>query len=504
MIKYSRYLLSNIFHKKAIYVIPFVLFVIFNLLLFIQIMFANNQGLAFINSLSTFDKFYPFIFMGIFSSLIVVYAFKDTELDGSDLLILSKPISRRKMILSKFLVTYFMLVVYAVVTGIDFTLMSLMDSVALKNDQLASIRFGFSLSIGALIVSFVVVSIIIIISTFFGRMGILNFSAALIPVIPIFSFIIAPISGGIPTQSDFIRNPSYKMPANQISFGAIPQDQEDVLNFLNTNNNQTYYFLNDKKSQQDFQKYKNDSWYNRFAYFDIWYHWGRFFSLFVKQDRVLRTNIKNFKSEKIKIESNKHEQLIKIGNKEYHLFIYPGEVTRISEIFEFSPEEIQVFSDDFAWLKEYLSSNHSFSVVEVSSALESIFNKDNNLKPSKFKDAMEKGEIWQNISKEKPNSLGILLYHFFTSGQKSDDSNDPLAKMFADFNLRKANKLVNDNASLEIKNEIKNFLVENGSTIEVAKPYDFISTQVIIIIWGSITLLMVSISFLAYFKRDFK
>ena len=75
---------------------------------------ANDKGESYVGHIDTLSKFFPALFSSAFTLLILIINFKSTEKDGSDLLIVSKPIKRSSMFFSKILMTSLFVIVFQV------------------------------------------------------------------------------------------------------------------------------------------------------------------------------------------------------------------------------------------------------------------------------------------------------------------------------------------------------------------------------------------------------
>ena len=268
MIRYFHFLSATYFKKIGPYITTAIGIGIFATMTLLAMPGANRDGQTILGSISTFNKFFPFLFATLFSALSVNHIFKEGELDGSELIVVAKPLTRMQIILTKFLMLLTVILLYQIVCLITYFAIAATDKVAtttVKNEWIGS------LAIGGFVVQIIAASVIVMISAVLGKVGTTVVSILFAAIIPILSFTITPLGRG--QGFDVVPKDSQK--ANTLVYRQVngkeilTEDPENM--YMTISGNEAAY--NDYKSKQ---------WYDKAAYADVWYQWGRFYSMFTK------------------------------------------------------------------------------------------------------------------------------------------------------------------------------------------------------------------------------
>ena len=308
MLKYSKYLYINILSRKTFWIALFLSIATISTLGILHIINVNNVNRAAIYSIDQNDKFLPFILSSLLTALVIVYIFKTGQSDGTDLLVAAKPISRLKMIAGKFIV----LIVFLI--GIQLVMFLMYFSYA-QQDKFATgkirFRYALALSVGGLIIQFIVASLVTLAALFISKVGLIMITLLGAAVMPIISMIIGPISligpsgvEGATGTYTLISDKYYKDVTKKLDGIYSELDKEivkaktdivakpglssisderwkkagvDLNIYEGINYNQTHIRHAGKKFVRSSEKYLKDRWYKKAAPFDIWYHWSSFY-----------------------------------------------------------------------------------------------------------------------------------------------------------------------------------------------------------------------------------
>lgn len=277
MRRYINYLLLTAVKKKGFYII-FALFALASVgMVYLNIVIANNSGRSGILSLSTFIKWMPFVFSTILVALLVLHIFKAGELDGTELLVSAKPITRKSIIVGKFTTLFILIIGFNVASIAFYYGISFADKYATSTDQ---IKFALSFTIGGLIVNTLSAFIIVLISSFIGKVWTIIISILYAAAFPVVSFAMIPsMSAYNPlTSEDGFERENYlsggapkTLTIDQI-YNSINGDGEglSVSPTLNTNGRGV--------------KDNIDTSYRFAKYGDLWYQWGRFYDTLLQHD----------------------------------------------------------------------------------------------------------------------------------------------------------------------------------------------------------------------------
>ena len=296
MLSYSRFLVRNILIKKGIYITVALFAILMIVITYLQIETANEKNMPFLMSISTFTKFYPFLFSSMFTTLIVIYVFKDGEEDGSELLIVSKPLKRSTIISSKFLIVISFMIAFHIFSFFIYLLSGVADKLATTK---MLFQFAGSLTVGGFVVQLIVLSLVSLLGTIAGRVGTMIFGIMFSAIIPIVSFIITPLSKGQPVSTNFLKERVF-VNANFLQDEKLEEledvrDVSKVVNYLqiyNTRPNGSEKRMED--IQKFFEDYKSREWFHSVAPLDVWYQWGRFMSIFTSDTTSKKIDVQEW------------------------------------------------------------------------------------------------------------------------------------------------------------------------------------------------------------------
>lgn len=273
MLKYVNFLLFNIIRKWAVWVLLILSLVVTYFVIWIQINELAKYSIKFVDSINIYTKMMPFIFGISFISMIIVYVFKDGEEDGSDLLIISKPISRGKILFGKFTVIAMFILFFNVIYFSVTFIAAQADSFASMSERF---KFASSIFIGGIVVSFIVGTIIVFAASYLSKMGALAIGIVSAAVVPIVSQVSVAVSKGIPTDT----NSGYKRRHHIINYEQTEKILDNALgNFIQTGKpdinisdltsiGRRQYQMVPSNKIDDMKKYIEDDWYDKASYIE--------------------------------------------------------------------------------------------------------------------------------------------------------------------------------------------------------------------------------------------
>ncbi|NQZ29315.1 MAG: ABC transporter permease subunit [Mycoplasmatales bacterium] len=301
MFKYTRYLLRSSFRKLSTIFIPLALTIVFGGTLGIQI--ANNESdAAVIDGLLAYYYLFPFVFGPLYVATKAITIFKDGEEDGTELIIVAKPIKRIKIIIGKFLALYAHILFFSVFIFLLGIIISLADTNASGTQK---IKFAGSLFIGNLIITIIMSSVITFVASSFGKIATLV-TAILIPFIfSITSFILSPLGNG------------------QISSGARQENVIAIKEDGTTTYNSGRIYDQDGTTLKAAIEEQDKGWYKYVAYIDVYQQLIKFYSAFQTKN-VSLINVTDWKSNSDNNFQNNSMQ-VNINGKDYSLLYFKPE-----------------------------------------------------------------------------------------------------------------------------------------------------------------------------------
>ncbi len=261
MFKYSSYLLIATLKKFSTILILSLFAIFFGVLLYLQIE-SNNFYYPTIFYLWDYFYYIPFLFGSVYVGVKAVNIFKDGITNGEELLIISKPISRTKIIISKFLIMFFHIVLFSLVVFITAFLASQKDLD--KSTPMQIMNFSSSLSIGSFVVCLLMSGLIILSTTILNKLGSIMLSAIIPFLLIVFSAIIIPIAKGGSnslTTSKYIYN-SQVFDPDYRKGGLVKKTKYATHN-------------------ETFVKRQQSGWYNKIKYLDVFSQFSQLYKMFV-------------------------------------------------------------------------------------------------------------------------------------------------------------------------------------------------------------------------------
>ena len=217
MISYSHYLVASFFKKisSIVFFAIAICLTIINFLLFI--MFGENIEVIEISNLS-----YVYLNIFIFNAIIVIHIFKNSQSDGTDIFVFSTHLTRKQILLTKFIVVFMLTFLFWILTSIISMVISFSSSRFLWNSK---INFVLSIFVGGLIVNFISIALSIFFATFMSKVWIILTNCLFLFFIIISSTLISIFAGTFSSVNSFsieskntlmLKNDSKKINPNDI------------------------------------------------------------------------------------------------------------------------------------------------------------------------------------------------------------------------------------------------------------------------------------------------
>ena len=285
MLSYSRYLVLNLIRKKSIYLLMAFYLFINILMVAIRSVEQNKGGESFIKTIDMYTMFFPFLLSTCFSLLIIIYNFKLTEKDGSDLLICSKPIRRISMFSAKFLILILSMILFQIFAFMALLIAACFDKEA-NSEQI--VTFASSMSVGGFVVQMIIASILVISAAFLNITSIISVGLLFSAVIPVASTVISTISEAKPTRFWSPETAITDLRALEVDENNLENEYQENKNLSDSIDREYSYNaeIGPASSVSHFYDWQRRNWYRKFAPFDIWYQWSGIMNMF----RPERTN----------------------------------------------------------------------------------------------------------------------------------------------------------------------------------------------------------------------
>lgn len=267
---YINFQFATLRKKVGPYIIAALALVLIGLLAILSARSANNEGASSIKSIATFTKFFPFLFAVLFSALVITHIFKEGETDGSELIVVAKPLTRMQIVIGKFILSLAYVFAFQVIMFLGYIAFTQFDKYSTEWEKM---KWALSLFIGGIIVQVIASSIIVMLASALGKIGTIVVSILFGAALPILSFILVPIGKG--WRAGSIDESMYQTQAG-VNIAATDG------NYIYDDASKVYEQVTDEKQFND--KYGDGGWYKGAAYLDIWYHWGRFYSALMPTD----------------------------------------------------------------------------------------------------------------------------------------------------------------------------------------------------------------------------
>lgn len=449
MKSYLRFLGKTLGRKPSPYLIT-IFSIAFVALLTSLIIKNTNESFAAgkaLESISTFDKFGPFLFATLYASIIITHVFKEGEQDGSELIIVAKPLTRKEILIAKFLMTIFMLILYQLIMLLAYFFIALGDQKATWEIR---INWMFSLFLGGIIIQLIVGSVIMLLSAVMSKVGTIVVSILVAALTPIISYTLSPLAKG---QAFELDNSNTIKKLHGFNMGKYVEN--DFSSTINAEN--VYNYIN---NETNFDNYQKNRWYDQAAYFDIWYQWGRFYSIFTSGNKNDFGLVQKWEKDEVKIEEDNFTFML---NNIPYVYLIEKNASVTTQNFNLKISNIiqksQLLLNDPSFEASIKAENNFFNQLALIA--------DNN-----------------NIDVEfSPTNQDLLIpIYQYLQNQWSLETNDLTGGDLNNWNIYQNQSLITN----------------------VITASDYISSTTVIIIWSVIAIILIGGTIWLYSKRDFK
>ncbi len=463
MLKYMRLQLFLVSKKVSTYIVPVVFAIAFFLMVGVPIIIAKGEGatqsMLGSEALNPLMLMLPFIISAIFVAIKALNIFKESEENGTELLIVSKPITRFKLVLGKFFSLYSLIFFFSLFVLIVVSLISLIDSNA---TSLERIKFSFSIAFGTLIIQWLLSSIIVFLASVLGKIGTMTLSILIPLILSITSIVLIPISGS--TLSSYGEG--------EFTHEYIAKDKSgnfEIKKFYGYESDHDY-------SEKRLKKHGN-TWYKSAAYFDVWTQLSSFYSFFQSSDLV-PTELSNWEaSGEVKDLTSilDPKTIYKDGNRTYYIDI----------------------------TKRYSSQSPAKNLKYLNEAKEmypliadGVANELNNLHKPEYASL-----ILEKITSIINDKYGQQL--MLEEGQMI--SLYTLINILNDHKLtKKYDEIINGEFSQVNQEHLRSYMTHDPETYTMIKGKRYIPKALLYFMWIAITLGMGGLVMFRYMRRDFK
>lgn len=500
MIKYVYFLTRQLSHKIFLYLVP--------LLTAILMFFINKtliKDLGFNGGMSTFGiAMLNFILAIVFSILTIAHVFKEGEEDGSELMVVAKPLTRIEIILGKFLTVLLMIIGYQIIMLLSYALT--MSTIDVKDDITTSLKtkWVWSQFIGGFIIQIIASSLIIILSSVLGKVKTIVVGILLTAIFPIASMITQLIGGGMNDRTLGRRLISYN----------VSDTNDDIKWDDNIYLDQNFIIgSEDAKADdlKDFDDYQDKLWYDTVSYFDVFYHWSRFYEVFMGDYGTLGDNAKLEKvSTNIDISKDPNHFTVADENLIY-LYNYSPNSNR-----EDVENTLTRIKNDALDIASGIKGNTIFKDILTAAQFNNVdmtFVKQLSI-ISAYKSRQNRfDEISRNTSNEFGNAaeqktaMINTIEDFISNYTIHDDIDNSIYFIYQliandpSVTLATPSKLSDPNETFKLQ-EFNIYTNDDFEYKIVSKP--FVSTSAVIIIWIILGIALLGGSIWIYMRRDFK
>ena len=455
MIKYMRLQLFLMSKKVSTYLIPAIFAISFFLMVGLPVMLTQTTKPMIDTVLKNpLMLILPFIISAIFVAVKALNIFKDSEDDGTELLIVSKPITRFKLVLGKFASLYTMMFFFSIFTFVFAALIGTTDKYA-SSKQI--IEFAASAAFGTFVIQLLLSSIIVFFASVFGKVGTIIVSILVPLILTISSLILVPFSHS-QISSNYTK--TYVVQAQDGKFV-----QKDIYGFKK----------DDESAKRDITDHEK-SWYKSAAYFDVWTQLSSFYSIF-QPEKIVPGSLGKWS-----IAEGKTNNLSKLMDSK---LIYKNKTT--NKEFYLNPIDQNIFSEDNVDLDslnkaKQIYDEHSDQIAtEINKTTKPIESYEWESKISKIlKDDLK----LNNSSFNKGIVSGYILINLLNDGKMS------------------ITKLDSENLA-SFSNDIEN-LDNISKDIQIIEGKPYIPRALLYAMWLIITFGIGGLVMLRYMRRDFK
>lgn len=525
MFRYMFLLSRTIYKKWSFYIVLLVTMLLFSVIVSLMISNSEYTHTTALSGIDSMTTSFLFICSTLFTLLMTVHIFKQGELDGSELMIVAKPITRKEILGGKFLMLLSMLILFQILMVIDFAILANLDSNATQSEKT---NWILSLMIGGLIIQLIVAAIVVLFASILGKVGtiiVTLFIAAFLSIITMVFQMLGyqqPSSGLFGVGDKTFVNPAFAINGANNDNYFLDEDQltSAILSDQNAFENYKQGIISNAKvseypelnkytivTKKSYDNYIEKSWYLQAAYVDFWYQWSRFYNIFTENKPLIPMIAVPEKYNKLMWNQIPSENKFKINNTEYITFseletyqyndINPEQEALTNQLElelnakYYSYQLINEISSKTAFKTSFLSSSNFFEQLRyieyyIEKEIESTTYGDiDNI--TIYKSDMQKLiKIYAELEREWSSSSSNVTTTI-PSYVKINSGSSTAVQSMDELGIYNQNTISNNN---------------NISVITYTSP--IISTGVVIAIWVVVGLLLLGGAILIYAYRDFK
>lgn len=502
MSKYFNYLFKTFLMKKYSYIFLFfgvILYLVFSL---IQTFSANSDNISYLKSTKTFDVYPLFIMMVLYTCLICIHCLKEPQEDGTELIFSSSALSRIKLIFIKFIVIFLFILFFQIINFTFYWIVAFADQ---KSNVIDKILYVFSLLIGGLLVQLFCSFLIAFLSLILSKAATLTISILTAALIPILSIFMGILGNGNSVNFKQVNNPLFLTRVNIKSEKEFENAQEKLASkkkFIH------YYDGSTTNIDDIYNEYKENKWYQNFAFIDSYQQFNSLFKIFVVPNYYDKYAINDWKrvyKKPLYSEKLEHEFYIgDLNNKKQ----YASLLTTKNELFEnaFSNKKYDfkkdvlgaaqklnnIFKNNSDIKAEFIRSNIIRRLLLTKHLINNLELSDNLLTQTikEFQNDLKDNLAYDSIATmHKIEPISVLTYQYLLNNfdKSLGDSIGGITDLATNTQI-----IIGNIGIFNGKNKLTNYY-----------PSNFVPIYLVIIFWSTISLILGCLTIGIYLRKDF-
>ncbi len=309
MHNFIRYILRNETKKITTWLIPMTGVILYiSISLFFKYAGSNDGKRSFIEEGNIISFIIIFAFSTIFSGVKSISIFSSPQTTGEEIIFSSKPITRFKKTMSKFISLWILILIISIIYLLSAVFVSGLDDVTTK---IIKVNYIFSIFLGNMVIISIISSILVMFAINFKAKTTLMLTFLVSIILPIGSLILTTtmrktiVKDSIFTK--FIKPPS--------SFINLSKNGGSV---KLTHNPENSIYIADAKTNKILNSIKKDP-YATAAYFDVWQQFSSLYSMTYKTTSSLKA--KKWSVHKSKFTKNNADAIITLDGKSYLMIV---------------------------------------------------------------------------------------------------------------------------------------------------------------------------------------
>ena len=449
----------------------------------------------------------PFFGLSFYATVIAIHLFKDHEKDGTELLVISKPLSRRNILLAKFFVLFSIMIAIHLLYFFGMLIATTADTRASMYDKVMP---AVSVLIGGFVISTLIASLAIFFSCFIGSLGTLFATASIVAIFPIAGIVLQQT-----VNQQYYRNYA-KTFSGLNADGTIRESSDDIYQFPSEGSIDGHAM----SQEQIYQKYKKDDKYASASYGDIWYQWSQFYSIFNTTAKVSMDS-KKIVSRETTIPRTEYS--IEDKNHVLHTFFLPHETDLMRNLMDGSGQPSMDFSGSKEEKIDMQKLENRAKGLYTWLSTDEVASFEGNPSPAGFPKTGAERLAWFNtldfmdrmsivygyvINTSEIIGSTMVQKSLYSIVTNSDFSRTNLYDLYVYNKMKAAHSDItlptfSPTGSINSREFYNTFKVA-GEKIVSYESKDYIPKGIVVAIWLPIALLLVSLASWRYIKKDFK